>query len=89
MNKRNKQRKQETQKRKRKALMHQKKLDKETFLLENESRKMQAKQFIDQIVKDDSEKERNRIALSMLPREKQEIQDVKEYRKQRKKRLRA
>ena len=56
-------------------------------MLENESRKMQAKQFIDQIVKDDSEKERNRIALSMLPREKQEIQDVKEYRKQRKKKI--
>lgn len=64
-----------------------KKAEKEGYQLQKEAEKQ-----INQnthIVRSTSEREQQRIAISMLPKEKKEITDTREYRKNRKKSLRV
>lgn len=85
MNKKTKERKENRRKRKIQQNIENKKIEKETYWLEDEIRKAQTKNA--QIVNEKSENEHRRIALSLLPKEKKEIINIREYRKQRKKRL--
>ena len=87
MNKRNKARKLETERRKKVKIMHQKKAEKETEKMQHEVNKLSNQNC--HIVKETSEREKNRIALSMLPKEKKPIEDIRKYRKQRRKKLEA
>ena len=87
MNKRNKERKRETERRKKVKLMHQKKAEKETEKMQHEINKLSNQNC--HIVKETSEKERNRIALSMLPKEKNVIENIRKYRQERRKKLEA
>lgn len=64
-----------------------KRAEKETYLMEREVTRLQNKNT--HIVKESSEKERTRIAISMLPKEKVPITNIKEYRKQRRKRIKG
>lgn len=83
MNKSNRQAKHE----RRRRLALKKRAEKDTNRLEREIEKIQNKNT--HIVKESSEKERRRIELSMLPKEKIQITNIKEYRQARKKRLRS
>tara|TARA_Y100000004_G_scaffold194156_1_gene258133 strand:- start:707 stop:970 length:264 start_codon:yes stop_codon:yes gene_type:complete len=85
MNKRNKQRKLESKRRRKTRLMHDKKADRETSKMQHEINKLSANNS--QIVKHTSERELRRIELSGLPKEEKRIEDIRKYRKQRRKRL--
>jgi hypothetical protein len=85
MNKKNKERKANRRKRRIQSNIENKKLERETYHLEQEVRKMQTQGS--QIVNEKSESEHRRIALSLLPKEKTEVSNIREYRKERKKRL--
>lgn len=64
-----------------------KRAEKETYHLQRDAEKFLNKNT--HIVRSTSEDEQKRIAVSNLPKEKIEIENVKEYRKKRNKRLRA
>lgn len=64
-----------------------KRAEKETYLMEQEVTRLQNKNT--HIVKETSEKERMRIAMSMLPKEKIPIVNIKEYRTERRKRIKG
>ncbi len=83
MNKNHRQAKHERKRR----LALKKRAEKDTNKLEREIEKIQNKNT--HIVKESSEKEHRRIALSMLPKEKIQITNIKEYRKTRKKKFKG
>jgi hypothetical protein len=86
-------RKKQTEKQKRARQAHakrynkaiEKRAEKETHRLQREIEAVQNKNS--HFVKDTSIKEQQRIAISMLPKEKKEIENIREYRKKRRKLL--
>lgn len=86
-------RKKETEKQKKARQAHQKRYniamekraEKETYKMQREVEALQNKNS--HFVKDTSIREHQRIATSMLPKEKKPIADIREYRKKRRKLL--
>lgn len=86
-------RKKETEKQKRARQAHnrrynraiEKRAEKETYRMQREIEAFQNKNS--HIVNDKSIREQQRIAISMLPKEKKEVENIREHRKKRRKLL--